>query len=304
MMKKLMGLALLIAVISCNNPTDENYSTTQDFLAKNNVPLQTFTINGSTGGTYTSPQGTIVTIPANAFVTQANVAVTGEVNVEFKDLYKKSDMLLSNMATSTWWGAPLKSGGEFFLKVSYNGSAVQLAPGKKITIEQPAALTGGIDAAQAPFIAVDDSAGFGWDPSITDSVSILANSYLFSLYQFSNPVDSGTWCNSDNMYYFSAFPQTTLTLHSNNDYAEYHPEVYLLFNNLSSMVHVYYSSNNNYIYSYAPADRGCTLVAVGVKDGNLFTSFVPITIGVNQTVSFTLTPSTTSDFKTQLAALN
>ena len=86
-----------------------------DFFEKNGVQMQTHTIDATAGGTFTSPQGTVVTIPANAFVTGGGAPITGNVNIEFKDIYKKSDMLLSNMSTQTATG-PLKSAGEFFIK--------------------------------------------------------------------------------------------------------------------------------------------------------------------------------------------
>jgi hypothetical protein len=46
------------------------------------------------------------------------------------------------------------------------------------------------------------------------------------------------------------------------------------------------------------------MVAVAVKDGNVYSSFVPITISAAQTVNFTLSPTTTSDFTTAVKALN
>src|ERR1017187_3980285 len=121
--KSLILLIAITAIVSCKKdtksstttptptPAADNYSSVNAFFSKNGVAMQTYTINGTTGGSFTSPQGTTVTIPANAFLTQASVPVTGNVTIQFKDIYKKSDMLLSNMPTMMQSGAPLKSGG-------------------------------------------------------------------------------------------------------------------------------------------------------------------------------------------------
>jgi hypothetical protein len=265
--------------------------------------MQTYTVDGSTGGSFISPQGTTVTIPANAFLTQASVPVTGNITIQFKDIYTKSDMLLSDKATMTTAGNPLKSGGEFFIKAIANNSALKLASGKKITVNQPASLTGGLDTInkQLPFIG-KDTATTGWITAAQDSVNHLAGGYIFSLYNFNTPVDSGSWCNSDNASYFSTYTQTTLTLIPNNYVGI---QVFLIFKNISSMVHVYYDPISfNFPYNYAPLGLQCTLVAVGVKNGALYSSFVPITIGSNQSVNFSLSQTTTTSFINQLKALN
>jgi hypothetical protein len=156
-----------------------------------------------------------------------------------------------------------------------------------------------------PFIAIPDSDGMAWQWDVSgDTISYGATDYIYGLYDFNTPADSGSWCNSDNPYYFSAYPQTTLVLQADGTFNPYNMDVFLLFNNLSSMVHVYYTVGNSFGYGYAPLGIQCTIVAVGVKDGHLYSTFQPITIGSNQTYNFSLTQTTTADFKTQLEALN
>jgi hypothetical protein len=219
-------------------------------------------------------------------------------------------MLFSNMPTMTALGYPLKSGGEFFIKAMATNSALILASGQKITINQPASLTGGVDSLnrQLPFILGVDTTGFhsdfGWIPTIYDSVDNIANKYVFSMYQFNSPVEAGSWCNSDNSSYFSAYTQTTLTLVPNDNFNTYSTDVFLIFKNTSSMVHVYYDYINSFPYTYAPQGLQCTLVAIGIKNGILYSSFVPITISSNLSVHFSLSPTTTSAFTSQLKALN
>lgn len=302
-------------VITANTTTPVTYSSAADFFDKNGVPLQTYTIDAAVGGTFTSPQGTAVTIPANAFVTSGGAPITGNVSIEFKDIYRKSDMLLSNMPTQTANG-PLVSAGEFFIKAIADGNALGLATGKRIDIEQPA-MGLPIDTAMAPFIFDKDS--LVWKPVMApnftvnpgapgmdvDQVTPTATSYIYNLYQFNNPATSGTWCNSDNAGYFSAYPQTSLTMHPADNTADYNTNVFLVFPGINSMVHVYQDwSTVDFPYLYAPLGLQCTVVTLVVKNDKIYSSFDPITIGTNQTVNFTVTETTTEAFKTALDALN
>jgi hypothetical protein len=280
----------------------DNYSSVQDFFAKNAVQMQTFTISGTTGGSFTTPQGTKVNVPANAFLDKSNNPVTGNVTIEFKDIYQRSDMLLSDVPTMLAGGKPLKSGGEFFIRAKSGGLAVHLAAAKGISVNQP--LSGWpADNNMAAF--KKDTLG-NWVPPFDSSFAgydSALSSYVFNLYQFNSPVDSGSWCNSDNSAYFSAFTQTTLTLKGNDSASTYGTNVFLVFHGLNSMVHVYNGGYSSFPYAYAPLGLQCTLVAIGVKNKALYSAFVPITIGSNQVVNFTLAPTTTPAFKAQLAAV-
>jgi hypothetical protein len=69
------------------------------------------------------------------------------------------------------------------------------------------------------------------------------------------------------------------------------------------MVHVY-KEGTAFKYNYAPQGSQCTMVAVGVKDGKLYSSFRPVSITGNLTMDFALSETTIDDFKTQLNALN
>lgn len=281
----------------------DNYSSVQDFFAKNGVAMQTYTVSGTSGGSFTTPQGTKVTIPANAFVDKSYNPVTGNVAIEFRDIYNRNDMLLSDVPTMLGNGQPLKSGGEFFIRAKSGGSAVLLMFSKPITVTQP--LNGW--AIDNNMVALKKDTAGNWvapfDSSNVRSDSALS-SYVFSLYSFAQPVDSGSWCNSDNSTYFSAYTPTTLTLKGNDSASVYGTNVFLVFHNLNSMVHVYNGGYSSFPYAYAPVGLQCTLVAIGVDSkGKLYSSFVPITISTNQVVNFSLSPTTTSAFKSQLAAV-
>ena len=304
-----VAMAIILMIAGCKKDTSnpDNYATTNAFFAVNGVTTQHYTVDAVAGGSFTTPQGTVVTIAPNSFQTQAFVPVTGSVDIDFKDIYKKSDMLMSFVPTITYYGAPIKSGGEFYIKASQGGSALVLTGLKPILVAQP--LNGkAVDTVMRPMVRVQDTIGHGqtgliWAINGTDTVRNSPSGYVFSLYTFANPPDSGSWCNSDNPYYFSAYTQGTLTL-TETDTAQYGTAVFLVFSGINSMVHVYNGTGSTFPYNYAPIGLQCTVVAVGTKGGKLYSSFTPITISNNQTVNFSLSPTTTDAFKSSLQQLD
>ncbi|MFN8277108.1 MAG: hypothetical protein U0T84_06480 [Chitinophagales bacterium] len=293
-------IATIAILFSCKkDATSQQYSSLAALYASLQPKTTIYDVNGATGGSFTTSQGTTVTVPAQAFVTKAGNPVTGTVNIEFLDIYKKGDMLLRDKPTVTYNWNLLRSGGEFFIRAKANNAAVEIAPGKSITIEQPIA-NGDSIGGMAAFILPNDTPR--WINNDSDFVTPGPSSYVYSMYSFQSPVDSGSWCNSDNAAYFSGFPQTSLQINQ-TDFASFsHTDVFLFFKNKKSMVHVY-SNGTNYPYNYAPLGFDATLVAVSVKDGDVYSATTDFTITNNSTVSFTLSKTTNDNFKTLITAL-
>ena len=315
---KHLGIAAMViatgAISGCKKDTPtpatnasqntDKYASVGAFLAKNAAPLQAYTITSSTGGNFTTSQGTKVTIPANAFADAGNNPVSGNITIEFKDIYTRSEMVFSDMQTTFNNRYPLKSGGEFYINARQGSSQLHPVFPNAITVTQP--FNGWpADSLMRAFINIPNDTA-GWVAPVDSSNVYVDNAlsdYVFSLYSFSDPIDTGSWCNSDNPDYFASYTQTSLTLKGNDSAAVYGTAVFLLFHNLNSMVHVYNSVYSSFNYAYAPVGLQCTMVAVGVKDSTVYSSFVPVTIGSNQTVTFSLSPTTTAAFKTNLAAV-
>lgn len=302
-------VSFVLLIMSCTKERSsirdiDNYSSLDDFYQKNALPLFNFQVTGSEGGTFTTPQGTRLSIAANSFVDPSGNVITGKLDIVFLDLYKKSEMLFSGISTATN-GWPLKSGGEFFIKASANGKAVKIFPGKSIVINQPA---NDIDTLMSPFVGLRDSINMvNWVPMDSSNVVPAPDlqSYIFSLYTFSSPLENGTWCNSDNAVFFSNFNTTALTIVADDDPDAFETNVFLIFPDVNSMIHVYKNWNDNlFPYAYAPIGFDCSIVAIGVKDGKFYSSFTPLTIKENQTVHFSLAKTNTETFKQQLELLN
>jgi hypothetical protein len=290
-------------------PNTDNYSSMADFFVKNGAQMQTYTINGANGGSFTTPQGTVVTIPADAFYNSLSQIVTGPVTINFKDIYKKSDMLLSNVTTNTTTGVILQSGGEFFIKATSAGSPLTLA--NPLTITQP--LNGlPADANMKAYVKGPDTAGAptidttGWAAAnYRANVIATYESYVYTLTQLPAPSAQGTWCNSDHPSYFAAYPQAILTAHSVDTGFKYMAKTFIFFSGINAGLSCEdYTNMDDPYFPNVPIGIQGTLIAINVKYGKVYSSFTTITLSANQTVNYSLTETTTAAFQAALNALN
>ncbi len=284
--------------------SSEYYSSMKDFYIKNGVTKQTFTINAVNGGSFVSVKGTTVNIPANAFKDSVGNLITGVINFEFKDIYKKSDMVLSDMPTNCDIGA-MKSAGEFYLN-AYNNVTSVIAT-KTITVIQPS--NGPFDSGMQALAVIrpDTAQKIIWNApcgafSCATGTAYYAPNYHYYIYSGAFSTDPAYlhWFNTDNPDAFSAYPQTTLTV-INSDIS-IQADVFLIFSTVNSALQIYNSTG--YKYLYAPVGLKASIVAAGLKDGKLCASIIPITISSNQTVTLDLKLMNTFDFVNALKALD
>ncbi len=281
-------------------PTSGQYNSLAEFHKKYESKPITISFDESVGATYTTAQGTIISIPPNAFDHQDGSSVSGTVQIEFKDIYTKSEMVLSDKSTMLAGGQPLNSAGEFFIRPTQNNVALKINDSASISITLPA--PNGVDTAMTTFTGTDSSGifGFNYDASAYQ-LFYTASSYIFTIFDLSVPYDSGTWSNCDNPNPFGIDPQTNLTLHCNTDNIE-QAEMYLVFTNQTTGIHVY--GLTDFQYPFAPLGYDCTIVVLALKDGDIYSAFIPITITTNLSMNFEVAKTTDQQFKDALDALN
>ncbi len=285
----------------------DNYSSTGNFFAKNAIPAQYFTVNGTTGGSFTGKEGTKFTFPANVFVDQSNTPITGTVTLKLIELYNKSDMFFNGTVPVQNTGYPLHSGGEFYLAATFSGGIAGLAAGKKFIATMPKNQNDTLGAAKPFIISPLDSIpqnGNAWAPSTQDTLLTTATSYVWNGYTMGGTFgDSGVWINSDQNF-SGVTNYGTVTAATTDSQSVYNTYVFIVFK-IKAMMHVYYNyNNNNFPDPYTPLRYSATVVAVGVKNGTLYSSFTPITTSNGLNVNFTLQPTTTAAFETTLNTLN
>ncbi len=165
--KIILGILLvsLFFFTSCDSdenqedPKPDGIALNQRFKDNRANAIETFTINGSTGGTITGSQGTSVIFPANSVGLNGN-PVTGDFTVELIEIYGKSAMVLQDKSTkgkkNNGDEEALLSAGEFFINAKQNGTQLEvLTP---ITVQSRGVAPGEFEAMQI-FRASDDLDG-------------------------------------------------------------------------------------------------------------------------------------------------
>lgn len=219
-------------------------------------------------------------------------------------------MVLNQMQTNRLFGGPIKSAGMFYFNAFQGSKQLNLRKGKIITVAQPLngqAVDGSMRAMN--YDSSYEGGNYGWifpprdSSGFGDTLSWTATNYIYYLFYMNFQSDMRTWCNSDNPNFFTVYPQTILTFRQSPIIGVYNSDMYLVFNEVNSVVHVY-GDSVDFQYSYAPVGLKCTAVVIGIKDGKVYSSFVPLTINENMIVNFSLSETTTNEFKRQLNALN
>jgi hypothetical protein len=161
---KLISLAALCAFIfcACNNKGEYSSKYPTNKLAPNDpfaatmVGSQTFEIDPNTENFVEGEKGTVVLVPAGAFLDKNGNIPKGKITVELAEALTVEDMLLSNL-TTTSDGKPLQSGGMLYLNATTeSGEQLHVDATKPLYIEVP---TENKVAGMQAYVGIRDSMG-------------------------------------------------------------------------------------------------------------------------------------------------
>jgi hypothetical protein len=266
---------------------------------------QTFTLDAA-GGEIEGEDGTIVSFYANSFFKSNGDPVTGNVTIELVEIYKKSQMLLTNMTTqgidASGNIATLISGGEFFVNAKQGDE--QLVLNGTFQIEAPADKTGGIDQDMKPFLGVEQCEGGVcknvWRQQDRD-MKIGQTTYNIFQNQFG-------WTNIDR-WYSDPRPKTTLFVDVPEGYDNTNCSVYLSYDGEPTALASFdrYDSATALFtehYGQVPIGLEVHFIMVSVIDEQWYYAIRPATIGANHVETFTeLQPITEAALITMIDAL-
>jgi hypothetical protein len=189
-----------VKIVTLSNPYNtssmmsnyRNSTAIEKFFKQNQKPSQVFIINAQQENTVTGTGGTRVKIAPNSFVDKNGEVVKGDVEFEMKEMYTKSDMILSN-AHTVCNDMPLKSGGEVFLGAERNGEPLILANDKPISVEIPA-------TSQEPmqlFAGKPNRNTVNWNLANSTNVTPVANSNSSTGFSYNFTSANMNWLNCD-----------------------------------------------------------------------------------------------------------
>ena len=100
-------------------------------------PSETHTVSTRRDTVITCGEGTTVRIKAGSFVSaRTGKPITGDVQVEVKEYYRTSDILLGNL-TTTSGGKLLETGGMVYIGATHNGEECRLQESSRIELGFP-----------------------------------------------------------------------------------------------------------------------------------------------------------------------
>jgi hypothetical protein len=106
------------------------------FFNNGKEAFQNFSFDVSQAQEIKGAGGTVLTIPANAFIHPSGQAISGNVTVSLREMYSPGALIFNNAATISN-GQILSSGGSFELQVQQNGADLRLANGAQIGVQVP-----------------------------------------------------------------------------------------------------------------------------------------------------------------------
>jgi outer membrane protein assembly factor BamB len=319
-LRHVFGALLLTTVFfSCETNDDTapidmgevlSYNDIQGFFEANGVQDQTFSIDASAGGSVTGEDGTVVIFPPNAFVDGNNNPVTGMVDVAIKEIFKPSQMILSNTPTNainfSSENTFLLSEGETEVKISQNGNDLLIADGINYQISVPSA--GGLDPEMLPFSGTATPVeGITWNP--TSDVGVNGNnmqyvsmpaSYIYDVF------DTG-WSNCDKFYNYPG-TKTTNYINLSNSPNTSETAIFLVFeeNNLPAVVK-FSTPYANGLQSYAdmlPEGLAVTYIAITLQNNQQYLAVEEVIIANEEELTLNFEAKSTQEILDALSLLD
>jgi len=285
-------LLIAIGFLSCQEDIDglytEKYISMQDFFVKNTSRTEKFSANSSSTINFATSKGTKIQFPSNAFVTASGAAVNGDVNIEIKEILNPMDMILSNKPSMSN-GAPLNSGGEFYIRFTKNGEELKLASNTYVGVDIAKDLS-----SMKVFNGTTQADGsVNWVENNNNQTNFVFPDSLGRTKMFA---DSVNWINCDKFY---NDPKITFTVLPGNCPLVDSTKIYLHLTGRNTVI----GFPNNGISTQliaAPA----TIVAICVKEGFLYAAIMPVTLQDGKSATLNFSQTTEADLKKKLTTLH
>jgi hypothetical protein len=298
---------LAIAFTACKKTSDtpptpvDDAAALADFFERNVVQSEVFAVDNGAGATVTSKRGTKITFPPNAFSTPTGVVVTGNVNVEFKELVDKVDFVLSNKGTIAN-ELPLETGGSWMMKPTQGTTELRINPAApvKMNIKRDSAVQGEMNLFNANPAGNKNGGAINW--GTPRQLPIVPLSTPFN--NFFCTLDSVGWGNADRFMTNPVYANNTKVVASNGT-------------NLNNFSAMYVYKGRKIVWPMSGRASGAVIdghiakgqlghvVVFGFVSGVFTTGILQDQIVTTdaQTFTITLTTNTEAAFKTQLSSI-
>ncbi|MBA9073099.1 hypothetical protein GGR22_001225 [Flavobacterium gossypii] len=309
---QLFILGILVASCSKNDDGDtpDYVPSASAFAALREEALdtQTFTFNAEDGATtFTTANGVQFTINGNC-LTQNGNPITGQVVVEYAELFNPGTMLVTNKPTMGRMPngdmSLLISGGEFYINATKNGQQLAISCPMQVII--PANLTGGADTGMSLWDGtIDEDGNLEWDEQDRangeNGVFVEGPNYYAYFSSFG-------WTNVDR-FYSDPRPKTTILAEAPTGYNFENSAIYLHYDGEGSSLaklDTFNPTTNQFSehYGQIPVGLECHVIFVTEDNGQWRYAIKSVTIAANDVYVFTLAETTVGTEAQLIAAIN
>ncbi len=297
----------LLAISACYlDETDPGvitieYNNLAEFYEAKGVALQTFDKDLDSELVVTGKEGTVIRIEQNDLITPNATIATGKVKVELREIYTKSQMILSNMTTSSQ-GEVLESGGQVYLSVTNaanetlslkNGAnlSAMMPKSNSSTIANPGEMTVFYGIEDLGFSWIQDQNGTVDFDSVGDSFNLLTNRF--------------GWINCDYFYQTTA-PKTTVRFGVNfPNNANLEVAAFMVFSDINSVMGMNYSATDKEFFkANIPTNESVSLVVIGMDATSFYFGQEDIVTSTNLNLNIALSQISESTLINNLNSLN
>lgn len=296
--------------IKLSPPTSAAFKSISEKGVKRNT--QNFIMTAGNGVvTLTSAKGVKLYINGDCLTKNGN-PVTGQVDIEYIELFDKGNMLVTNKPTmgitSDGKKNLLISGGEFFIKATQGG--VELQTSCSLNMIVPTALTDGFDNLMTLWTgAIDEAGELAWREAKPNAdgtggkggIQGEGNNYYVTFGNFG-------WTNVDR-FYSDPRPKTTILAQAPDGYDNNNSAIYLSYdgegtNALAKLDTFTPAGLFSEHYGQIPIGLACHVIFVTEDNGQWRYAIKSVTVAANDVYTFTLAETTVGTEAQLVAAIN
>ncbi len=263
--------------------------------------------------TITGKEGTIITIPKQSLVDSKEEVVKDLVQIELKEFYKRSDIILANLNTVTTENELLQSAGMIYINVTYKGESLHLKNGASIQVEFKPRSQKINTVGMTCFVGDTTGNHLTWREAMAHENVVDNRKKPYKSKGATNEQLDSTF--DQNMLYFEStnlhwincdrfnnkMEKTNLTIKVDS---AMHAAVSVVFRKINGIMPAYHIQAKSYVVSDVPANYSATIVAVTEKNKELYFAMKEIVTSENKVEEITLVKTTAAALKVELAKLD
>jgi hypothetical protein len=279
-------------------------TTLKELQTQLGAPVQTFTYDPTRANTFTGSKGTIVSIPANAFVRNGQ-PVAAPVQLALREIFSRADMVLSGMPTVSN-GRVLESAGEVYLQPAQD-TTLRMAPGTSIRLQTPIPPNVAARDTMQLFVARANAGTscFNWQLNL-DPGSDLSPAPAFNLMTISDVLyNQGMgWFNCDRFYYTPNPLPITVNVPGTDIDPVKNTLVFAVFRAFNGTLKLCdFTAPNVFRTGGVPLGSAVSIIIIRTVDGKLYYGRQDGTVQAGVPFAPTLQPTTAADILASLNAL-